>query len=132
MNLRDTIPITIHRINTPIFTPQGAAFNLTDSSSLDICPTENRVHVIWNITLTRCRELRLYCFRDNDQFFVPPITAERCQRQGIERSVFKIRVTVKRKADERLTFVSCSLDPALQYSQTFIIDWTYAPHGTLN
>nr|VZI29292.1 unnamed protein product [Spirometra erinaceieuropaei] len=132
INLRDSIPITIHRINTPIFTPQGAAFNLTGLPSLDICPTENQVHVTWDITLTRCHRLRLYCFIDEERFFVPPITARQCRRRGIERSTFKVRVGVKRKADERLTFVSCSLDPALQYSQTFIIDWTNAPYGTDN
>nr|VZI46889.1 unnamed protein product [Spirometra erinaceieuropaei] len=124
INLRDTFPITIHRINTPIFTPHGAAFNITGSSRLDICPTENQVHVTWDITLARCHGLRLYCFIDEERFFVPPITARQCQRLGERRSAFQIRVGVKRRADERLTFVSCSLDPALQYSQTFIIDWT--------
>ncbi|BHF84835.1 hypothetical protein SprV_0902798700 [Sparganum proliferum] len=52
--------------------------------------------------------------------------------QGSGRSTFNLRVTVKRRADERLTFLSCSLDPALQYTQTFIIDWINAPSRTGN
>ncbi|BHF84834.1 hypothetical protein SprV_0902798600 [Sparganum proliferum] len=132
INLYDTIPITIHRVDTPIFTPQGAAFNLTGYPRLDICPTQNRVTVTWHILFERCQGLRLYCFRDRERFPVPPISTSECESLGSGRSTFNLRVTVKRRADERLTFLSCSLDPALQYTQTFIIDWINAPSRTGN
>nr|VZI35206.1 unnamed protein product [Spirometra erinaceieuropaei] len=132
LNLHDAIPINLHRVNTPMFTPQGAAFVVTESSKLDICPTENQVDVTWNITLARCRGLQLYCAIDEEPLSVPAITTRECQNQGQGLSNLQRQVTVKRRGDERLTFVSCSLDSELQYSLTFIVDWAGAPHGTGN